>query len=119
MVNRKGDDEEGEFGSGGGSAGDFGAVGKIAGGESTAGGKDECATGGVSLERFVSRGDGRSGAVGEADVDRQAGEVGGVGLTTDVDARHADDAGSGSDETGNEAGGGCGGWGRGSAGGGA
>ena len=103
-------DEEGKSGRCSGSAGDFGPTREFAGGQPTAVGKDERAPGGLSPVRFVSRSDGGSRAVRKADVDWQAGEMGGVGLAIDVDARHADDAGSRSDETWNEAGrvwGGC------------
>ncbi len=101
--------KKGSLGVAGGSADDFGAAGEFAGGQCEAMGKDERAPGGLPPLRFVSRGDGGSSAVGKADVDRQAGQMGGAGLAIDVDARHADDAGSGSDETWNEAGGVCGG----------
>jgi hypothetical protein len=105
-------DEEGESGRCGGSAGDFGAAGEFAGGQCEAMGKDERAPGGLPPLRFVSRGDGGSSAVGKANVDRQAGQMGGAGLAIDVDAWDADDAGSGPDETWDEAGGVCGGCGR-------
>jgi hypothetical protein len=102
-------DEEGKSWRYGRSTGDSGSAGKFAGGQPAAMGENERAPGGMSPVRFVSRSNGRPNAVGEAHVDWQAGEMGGAGLTIDVDARHADDARSGSDETWDQAGGVCGG----------
>ena len=105
------DDEKGKSWDRSGAAGDFGPARESEGGQPAAVGKDERASGGVSPERFVSWGDGRHSAVGEADVDWQGCEMGGVVFAADVDEGYADDAGSGSDEAWDKAGGvsgGCG-----------
>ena len=109
---RRGDDEEGQFGEYGGPSGDYGPAGEIEAGQPAAMGKNERASSGLPPERFISRSDGRHCAVGEADADREGRQMGGVVFAADVDAGNADDAGSGSDEAWDEAGGVSGGcWG--------
>jgi hypothetical protein len=103
------DDEEGKSWDCSRSASDHGPDGSVEAGEHAVVGKDERAPSGVPSERLVSRSDGGTGFVGKADGCRQGREMGGALHAADLVAEFADDAGSGSDETGDAAGGVCGG----------
>ena len=104
MGEERGEDEEGKFGEHRGPAGDFRPFGENEARQPAGVGKDERAPGGVPSKRFVSRGDGRHRAVGEADLGGAHREMGSIVFAADVEARYADDAGSGSDEARDEAG---------------
>jgi hypothetical protein len=103
------DDEEGKPWDCSRSASDHGPAGSVEAREHAVVGKDERAPSVVSPERFVSRSDGGTGFVGKADGGRQGREMGGAVHAANLVAEFADDAGGGSDEIGNTAGGVCGG----------